>query len=346
MAETVLVYGAGGMGREVAAQLRARGETPLAFIDRRAAELGRVDNLAVMDLATAVALHGAAQPRVVVATHSFAHSVATAVDDVRAAGFAKVVTLWEHCATTGWAPRRGFWLQPGFATAAHASVIARVRARWADPFSRQLFDALCRLRFAGDYHGLPEPDSAGQYAPADLPVLPEPLYFVDCGAFDGDTLRALAARHRFAEILALEPDTAHLPRLQATLNDLGVGRVVAAGVGARPGTLRFAAGEGAGSHLAVDGGSVIDIVTLDDLCAAMPVNFIKMDIEGAEPAALAGARATIARHRPRLAISVYHEPDHLWTLPDLVAGWNLDYQFYLRSHGFNGFDTVLYAVPR
>jgi hypothetical protein len=42
--------------------------------------------------------------------------------------------------------------------------------------------------------------------------------------------------------------------------------------------------------------------------------FIKLDVEGAEPEALIGGRQTITSHRPTLAVSAYHQPDHLWSL--------------------------------
>jgi FkbM family methyltransferase len=48
------------------------------------------------------------------------------------------------------------------------------------------------------------------------------------------------------------------------------------------------------------------------------VDFIKMDIEGAEPRALAGAKATLAKFHPKLSISVYHAPDHPETVPRVI----------------------------
>ena len=45
------------------------------------------------------------------------------------------------------------------------------------------------------------------------------------------------------------------------------------------------------------------------------VDFIKFDIEGAEHQALRGARETLRRLRPRLAMSAYHLPDDARTLP-------------------------------
>lgn len=56
------------------------------------------------------------------------------------------------------------------------------------------------------------------------------------------------------------------------------------------------------------------------------VDFIKMDIEGAEPKAVRGARETIRRFRPRLALSVYHQPDHPTSVPAAVAEATKDYK--------------------
>jgi hypothetical protein len=67
------------------------------------------------------------------------------------------------------------------------------------------------------------------------------------------------------------------------------------------------------------------LTTIDKLTAELKlerVDFIKMDIEGAEVRALNGARETIARDRPRMSISVYHVPDHPQTVPRAVkAAW-------------------------
>lgn len=66
------------------------------------------------------------------------------------------------------------------------------------------------------------------------------------------------------------------------------------------------------------------------------VDFIKTDIEGAERNALAGAKTTLARFKPRMALSVYHLPDD----PGVITGRVLDARKdYARSCGpcmFNG----------
>jgi hypothetical protein len=63
------------------------------------------------------------------------------------------------------------------------------------------------------------------------------------------------------------------------------------------------------------------LTTIDKLVSELKlerVDFIKMDIEGAEPKALAGAHDTLAKYHPRLSISAYHKPDHPKLIPAAV----------------------------
>lgn len=56
------------------------------------------------------------------------------------------------------------------------------------------------------------------------------------------------------------------------------------------------------------------------------VDFIKMDIEGAEPNAIQGARQTIAKSRPRMSLCIYHVRGHETLIPKLVHDVVPDYQ--------------------
>jgi len=77
------------------------------------------------------------------------------------------------------------------------------------------------------------------------------------------------------------------------------------------------------------------------------VDFIKMDIEGAELSALQGAEATIRRHRPKLAISVYHRLEHFWQIARWIDGLGLGYRFYLEHFTIHAEETMLFAAaPR
>jgi hypothetical protein len=79
-----------------------------------------------------------------------------------------------------------------------------------------------------------------------------------------------------------------------------------------------------------------ETVTIDETLASLGfdrVDFIKMDIDGAELDALKGAEASIRKHRPKLAISLYHKPDDFDSIPRYLAGLDLGYRFYLEQLG-------------
>jgi FkbM family methyltransferase len=226
-----------------------------------------------------------------------------------------------------------------FVDEAHAA-----HAALADEASRTLFTALLDQRLNGAAERLPAPDPANPYLPPDLPAPTSPLRFIDCGAYTGDTIESFR-RHgmAFDAIAAFEPDPAHFPSLCAAVTtERAV--VFPCGVWSSMMQLRFTANDAA-SHISNQGATTVQTVSLDQALPNFAPDFIKMDIEGAEPQALAGARRLIEQFRPRLSISAYHRPRHLWELLLQVQRWNLGYHFHLRSHSFNGFDTVLYALP-
>ncbi|MCC7498010.1 MAG: FkbM family methyltransferase [Bryobacterales bacterium] len=73
----------------------------------------------------------------------------------------------------------------------------------------------------------------------------------------------------------------------------------------------------------------VPLTTIDKLGAELKldrVDFIKMDIEGAEPKALAGARDTLTRFKPRMSISAYHQPSDPVTIPATIRSIRADYK--------------------
>jgi FkbM family methyltransferase len=73
------------------------------------------------------------------------------------------------------------------------------------------------------------------------------------------------------------------------------------------------------------------------------VDFIKMDIEGAELSALEGAVETIKKHRPKLAIAIYHSMDDFVNIPNWIANLNLDYEIFLDHFTIHDEETVCFA---
>jgi FkbM family methyltransferase len=93
-------------------------------------------------------------------------------------------------------------------------------------------------------------------------------------------------------------------------------------------------------------------VRLNDTLPARPldsfgiehVDFIKMDVEGSELAALCGSARTLKRDKPKLAISLYHQFEDFFTIPQWIASMELGYSLYLDHYSIHHEETVLYAT--
>ena len=88
--------------------------------------------------------------------------------------------------------------------------------------------------------------------------------------------------------------------------------------------------------------------TIDDIVhrnQLREVNFIKMDIEGAEIEALRGAEKTIKQSQPKLAISVYHSMSDFVDVYEFISSLNLGYRFYLGHYTIHSHETILFAGP-
>jgi len=90
----------------------------------------------------------------------------------------------------------------------------------------------------------------------------------------------------------------------------------------------------------------VETLSIDELAnreCLERIDFIKMDIEGAELEALMGAETVIRRDRPKLAISVYHKLHDFWSIPQWIESLDLGYRFYLRHFTIHAEETVLFA---
>ena len=348
----VLIYGAGVVGKDVFHLLTRRGMTVLGFLDRNAGPGAAWQGVPVWlpDDPAALALQRR-HCHVVLGIFNAFVEISPIVATLKALGYDRVSTFLDLHDRFPTELGDRFWLTARSYYASLESQVAAGYKLWSDEPSRALYAAILRGRFMHDHAALPKPDGGPQYFPPGLPAWPTPLRFVDCGAFDGDTLRQLAGTGLAVEAAAaFEPDPANFLKLAHYVRSQRASLPAAVslfpcGLHSSTEQLRFSSGQGAGSHASTSGDLVIQCVSLDEALPCFRPNLIKMDIEGAEYAALWGARQTLAEHRPGLAICIYQRPEHLWQIPLLVRDWNLAYRFYLRSHCFNGFDLVLYALP-
>ncbi len=88
-------------------------------------------------------------------------------------------------------------------------------------------------------------------------------------------------------------------------------------------------------------------ITIDDFVVAQRldrIDFIKMDIEGAELKALRGASNTIRDFKPKLAISIYHSMEDFVQIPAYLSSLGLGYNFYLNHGTIRDRETILMAI--
>lgn len=348
LAQGSWVYGAGGYGLLAVATLRAAGYPVRGLIDRRAADPGFAARLPVPAVAPdALSPAMAAGTTLVVGVHNFATDPAPIHDWAASRGFADMLVPAELPDVLG-AAMGSYWLTGRDHTRAHLDSVERVAALLADDASRAVLEGIAAFRLTADHGVHPASHLPSQYFPDDVPLTRAPLRLIDGGAFTGDAWPALRDSGRsLEEWYAFEPDPANFAALVATARDAAVARTALfpCGLGERAEQIRFAAGEAAGSHATESGDLVVQVVALDEVLPGVSPNYVKLDIEGAERAALAGMRATIERARPAIAMSIYHRPEDLWELPLLAHALLPEARLYIRQHGHNGFDTVLYAVP-
>ena len=163
---------------------------------------------------------------------------------------------------------------------------------------------------------------------------------LDSGAHIGlFAMEALAAGAKL--VFAIEPSPLTLVALKRNLaQEIAEGKVVVyeKGIWDRDDFLPFymAPGMSAG-HRVLPGDSESDselvikvpVTTIDRLVEELQierVDFIKMDIEGAEQRALQGATKTLARDKPRMGLAAYHRDDDQIRIPEIVRGARADYQ--------------------
>lgn len=159
---------------------------------------------------------------------------------------------------------------------------------------------------------------------------------LDCGAHVG-IFTDSALRRGAAKVIAFEIDPVNLECLRRNFaKEIAENRVVvvAKGVWSSETTMDFTIStqnSGMGSLVVHDQGTTtipVPLIPIDTALAELHiprVDFIKMDIEGAEREALAGAAQTLRQFKPTLALDSYHRPDDSVVLPRIILGANSGY---------------------
>ncbi len=205
-----------------------------------------------------------------------------------------------------------------------------------------------------------------------FPPLNDQEIFVDAGCYDGQTATTFFdwCKGIYSKSYAFEPSVSMVEKIQKNLNEKGIQnyQIINKAVWSGKETLYFnidmkndssPAGHVCESHThththTADSFSVdytckssefaVEAISIDEVLEGEAVTFIKMDIEGSELEALRGAKNTILKYRPRLAICIYHKPEDIYQIPEYILSLHPDYQLYIRHYTTGIGETVLYAV--
>lgn len=346
----ILLLGCGHLGRTTRERLLAAGVETTAFVDNDPRKWGTtVLGLSVLSRHMAAEAYGPDAPLVncVYTGRALARDLRARGANVlpyKALAFAFPTALVPHCSFD----------HPGKLADQRAGILAAYDL-WADDASREEFVA--QIRFRATLDG-PMPlfqDPADTYFPEDVVRLKPNEVFVDCGAFDGDSIRAFLRRSGgwFEGAVGIEADPENAARMRQFVDGLPPTyrdriRIVEAAVSDKVGTVSFqVTGTFGSTFVGSTQGHVVQVMSrpLDDILAGTRASYIKMDIEGAEPLAIAGAANTIRDTAPVLAICLYHEQDHLWSIPLMIRELNPNYRFFLRRYSDDCWESVCYAIP-
>lgn len=243
----------------------------------------------------------------------------------------------------------------------------KVRSMFSDEISGNIYDLLISAR---PYNSIDDP-----YELISYPEIKDMYYYsedywlsfefeesehveeatiLDCGAYIGDSIIPICNKipQKKVYYYAFEPEERNIEQIKKNdkfeqilekliVMEYGVGNQDCSFAFELPDNQNLDGGRFVERDLK-DGEPSLQVRRLDGLDLEIHGTvYLKMDIEGFELAALEGAAELIKKHKPYLAICLYHRKNDLIEIPLFIQNLVSDYKFYLRG----GYHTILWAIP-
>ena len=173
----------------------------------------------------------------------------------------------------------------------------------------------------------------------------------DIGAFKGDTAYFFSKKcSNKARIYAFEPDENNYKILLKIKDKYKLNNVIASNI-------LFSNSETEINFLSMDlnrPAVKMKSTTIDKFVEENnieKIDYIKMDVEGAEKNILEGSIKTIKKFKPFLAIAIYHGGklfmEDFYNIPIFIKNViNEDYEYYIRTFHPAGLETILFCKPK
>ncbi len=217
----------------------------------------------------------------------------------------------------------------------------------ADEKSREIFTKLINFKISFDFDFMQgfTNNHEGQYFDKEIIPKIENICFVDGGGYVGDTASEVIKNYPdFEKIYLIEPIAENLRIAKRDLAEYKNIEFIPLGLSDKKTTLHFNE-EKSFSSIYGRGTLSVEVDKLDNIINGR-VDFIKLDIEGAEQDAIDGMSETIKKYKPILAICIYHKAEDWYKIPQKILSIESEYKIYLRHYMEGIFETVLYFVPK
>lgn len=217
-----------------------------------------------------------------------------------------------------------------------------------DDLSKETFEKIVRFRLIDDSITVPTLTQDKQYFEFDYCGKDADSCFVDCGAFNGISMKSFLFENHghFEHYYGFEPDPYNFSALKNYIETLDIPEnkisLFNAAVSEQTGKGKLYSLSGPGSFMSEIGNTIVDTITIDSALNGSKASYIKMNIEGSESSALKGAEYTIKEQKPALAVAGYHKTWDLWEIPMLIKSFRNDYRIRLRSY-MNHISFVFYC---
>lgn len=217
-----------------------------------------------------------------------------------------------------------------------------------DDTSKKVYLNMLLCRLTGNYlYAMKVCSSKVQYF-SDRIIWKDAENIVDCGAFTGDTLQAfMNSKIRIKNYYLYELDDGNYQKMIKTCdcaNRQGIHTFPKkSGVYNQSKTLYFEADADSSRIVDYETQNQVAVVSIDEDIHDT-VTFIKMDIEGSELEAIDGAKKTIRKYKPTLAICIYHKQSDFWQIPLRIKEICPEYNnFWIEQYSPWDMETVFFA---
>ena len=215
----------------------------------------------------------------------------------------------------------------------------------ADEESKKIFEKVINFKISFDFDFMEgfTNNHIEQYFDKQLIPNINNIIFLDGGGYVGDTIPQIINNFpNFKKIYLIEPNLLHINIAKRDFENIQNIQFINCGLGSQKIITKDIPNK---SNNCNHNYQAQNINTIDNIIKES-IDFIKLDIEGAEQDAIRGATNTIKKYHPVLAICIYHKAEDWYKIPQIVLDIDKNYTIYLRHYMEGIFETVMYFIPK